>query len=125
DGRPLPMPACRESDLEQQERLADIYFQGVFERPNEQTSRRTASYYGMISFIDEQVGRMLEALDRTGQRENTLVVFMSDHGEMLGDHGLVRKGCRFYEGLVRVPLILSWPGIVQQGAVRDDLVELT
>ena len=125
DGRPLPMPAFRESDLEQQERLADIYFQGVFERPNAQTSRRTASYYGMISFIDEQVGRMLEALDRTGQRENTLVVFMSDHGEMLGDHGLVRKGCRFYEGLVRVPLILSWPGIVQQGAVRDDLVELT
>src|SRR5690606_31810439 len=86
---------------------------------------RTASYYGMITFIDEQLGRVLDALDRSGQREETLVVFMSDHGETLGDHGLVLKGCRFYEGLVRVPLIVSWPGVVRQGHVRDDLVELT
>jgi len=50
---------------------------------------------------------------------------MSDHGEMLGDHGLVLKGCRFYEGLVRVPLIVSWPGRFQQGVVSDALVELT
>ena len=48
---------------------------------------------------------------------------MSDHGEMLGDHGLLLKGCRFYEGLVRVPLMISWPGRVQPG-IRDDLVEL-
>ena len=47
---------------------------------------------------------------QTGQRENTAIVFTSDHGEMLGDHGLLYKGCRFYEGLVRVPLIFSWPG---------------
>ena len=38
-------------------------------------------------------------LDETGLRENTIIIFMSDHGEMLGDHGLVLKGCRFYEGL--------------------------
>ena len=44
---------------------------------------------------------------------------------MLGDHGLIQKGCRFYEGLVRVPLIFSWPGHFEQGLVRGDLVELT
>ena len=49
---------------------------------------------------------------------------MSDHGEMLGDHGLVAKGCRFYEGLVRVPLIFSWPGQIESGLVSDALVEL-
>ena len=56
----------------------------------------------MIELIDEQVGRTLDALERTGQLENTVVIFMSDHGEMLGDHGLTAKGCRFYEGAVRV-----------------------
>ncbi len=51
---------------------------------------------------------------------------MSDHGESLGDHGLLLKGCRFYEGLVRVPLILSWPGgSIAQGVTRRALVELT
>ena len=72
----------------------------------------------MVELIDEQVGRMLEALERTGQRDNTVVIFMSDHG-------LTTKGCRFYEGAVRVPLIISWPGRFQQGLVADGLVELT
>jgi arylsulfatase A-like enzyme len=50
---------------------------------------------------------------------------MSNHGEMLGDHGLLLKGNRFYEGLVRVPLVFSWPGQVRAGLVSDALVELT
>ena len=50
---------------------------------------------------------------------------MSDHGEMLGDHGLTAKGCRFYEGAVRVPLVISWPGRFRQGVVADGLAELT
>ena len=54
------------------------------------TDRRavTAAYYAMIELIDDQVGRMLDALEETGQLDRTLVLFMSDHGEMLGDHGL-------------------------------------
>ena len=79
----------------------------------------------MIELIDHNVGRMLSALEENGQRDRTIVVFMSDHGEMLGDHGLLLKGCRFYEGLVRVPLILSWPGKFREGIVSDALVELT
>ena len=50
---------------------------------------------------------------------------MSDHGEMLGDHGLTAKGCRFYEGAVRVPLIVPWPGRFRQAVVADGLMELT
>jgi len=84
----------------------------------------TAAYYAMIELIDEQVGRMLAALEETGQLENTIVIFMSDHGEMLGDHGLYLKGPHFYEEAVRCPLIVSWPGKFKQDLRSDGLVEL-
>ena len=84
----------------------------------------TAAYYAMIEHIDEGVGRMLDALDETGQRENTLVIFMSDHGEMLGDHGIYLKGPHFYEEAVRVPLVMSWPGQFSAGLRAEGLVEL-
>ena len=84
-----------------------------------------AAYYAMIELIDDQIGRVLDALHASGQADDTLVIFTSDHGEMLGDHGLIQKGCRFYEGLVRVPLILSWPGRVRAGQESGALVELT
>jgi len=86
--------------------------------------RITAAYYAMIELIDDQVGRILAALDETGQRENTLVIFMSDHGEMLGDHGFYLKGPHFYEQAIRVPLIMSWPGRIGYGQQIDGLVEL-
>ena len=79
----------------------------------------------MIKLIDDQVGRILKALEESGQRDDTVIIFTSDHGEMLGDHGLIQKGCRFYEGLVRVPLIFSYPGRFREGWVSDALVELT
>ncbi len=83
-----------------------------------------AAYYAMIELIDDNVGRMLQALEESGQREDTLVIFTSDHGELAGDHQLVGKGCRFYESLVRVPLICSWPGQIREGVICDALVEL-
>ncbi len=122
----MPEPLFRESDLEAQAKLAGIDFQTQPRRPEDFDARRIkAAYYAMIELIDDNVGRLLDALERSGQRDNTLIIFMSDHGETLGDHGLVAKGCRFYEGLVRVPLIFSWPGHFPQGAVSDALVELT
>lgn len=82
-----------------------------------------AAYWAMIDLIDEQVGRILEVLERTGQRERTLIIFMSDHGELLGDHGIYLKGPHFYDASVRVPLLLSLPGIVPRGSAPG-LVEL-
>jgi len=84
-----------------------------------------AAYWAMTDLIDRQVGRMLDALDRTGQLENTIVIFMSDHGEMLGDHGIYLKGPHFYEPAVHVPLIVSWPGRIAGGRRSTALVELT
>jgi arylsulfatase A-like enzyme len=58
----------------------------------------------MIELVDDQLGRIMKTLETTGQRNNTIVVYSTDHGEMLGDHGLIGKGCRFYEGQVHVPV---------------------
>jgi arylsulfatase len=83
-----------------------------------------AAYYAMIEQVDTEVGRLLKALDDTGQAENTIVIYMSDHGEMLGDHGIFLKGPYFYEGAIRVPLIIRWPGRYKAGLKSDALVEM-
>ena len=83
-----------------------------------------AAYWAMCDFIDVQLGRMIEALEESGQLENTIVIFMSDHGEMLGDHGIYLKGPYFYEPAVHVPLIISQPGIIQSGVRQQAMVEL-
>ena len=70
-----------------------------------------ANTYGQIALIDHNVGRILAALEMSGQAENTLVIYISDHGDWLGDHGLVLKGPMHYEGLLRVPMIWRGPGV--------------
>lgn len=121
----LPEPPFQDSDIETQKRLSTHVYQSQPKLPNEGNRKRMANYYGMISLVDWNVGRLLEFLEQSGQRENTIVIFTSDHGQLLGDHGLEHKGCRFYEGLVKVPLILSWPGHFQSDFQSDALVELT
>ena len=143
-------PIFQPSDLTQQAKLAAVDFQSQARDPAEldikspilpQSPTRLlveadtagardalsliAAYYAMIKLIDDQVGRILAALDASGQLDNTIVIFTSDHGETLGDHGLIQKGCRFYEGLVRVPLIWSWPGTFAADVRSPALVELT
>ena len=143
-------PLFRESDLAQQAKLAAVDFQSEARRPAALDIRSPilpqsparhlleadtagdrdarvliAAYYAMVKLIDDQVGRILAMLDETGQRQNTIIIFTSDHGEALGDHGLIQKGCRFYEGLVHVPLIWSWPGQFSANLRSDALVELT
>jgi arylsulfatase A-like enzyme len=125
DPASMPGPHFQPGDLAIQQALAGIDFQGDALPPEEHDAHRCqAQYYAMINQIDDQLARILQALDQTGQRDNTVIIFTSDHGEMLGDHGLLQKGCRFYEGLVRVPLVLSWPGRFLQNVQRDALVEL-
>jgi arylsulfatase A-like enzyme len=83
-----------------------------------------ANYYGMISLVDHQVGRMLSALDDAGLADNTLVVFTSDHGELLGDHGLMLKGPMHYEGLLRVGLIMRGPSIAADQQIDEPVSTL-
>jgi arylsulfatase A-like enzyme len=126
DPEALPDPPFKEADLVTLPARAGVEFQTMPRHPAEYCTRSLrAAYLAMLELADAQIGRVLDALDESGQRDNTLVVLTSDHGDMQGDHGLVRKGCRFYEGLVRVPLIWRWPGHVRAGLRSDALVELT
>ena len=121
----MPGPNFQPSDFDAQRALASVDFQTESLSPEAIDGKNIqALYYAMISLIDDQFARIVEYLDRTGQRENTLIIFTSDHGESLGDHGLLYKGCRFYEGLVRVPLIFNCPGTVSSGVQSKALVEL-
>lgn len=125
DPEEMPGPYFKESDLQQQAKLASLDFQDEVKTPQEHDAKRKqADYYAMIAQIDDQFARILQALDESGQRENTVIIFTSDHGETLGDHGLMYKGCRFYEGLVRVPLIFHAPARFQKNLRSDALVEL-
>lgn len=84
----------------------------------------TAACYAMVELIDHNVGRILDFLDEKGLRENTIMIFHSDHGELQGDHGMYWKGPFMYDCSTRVPLIISWPGHFKQGLTCDALVEL-
>ena len=122
----MKLPIFRPEEMKSQLDFANVDHQTkISVSPHEYDARRmVAAYYAQIELLDDQIGRLLHALDEAGERENTIVVFTSDHGEMLGDHGLRLKGCRFYDGAVRVPLIISWPGHFLQGLRSNALVEL-
>ena len=83
--------------------------------------RSMAAYYGMVSLIDQEVGRIMDALSRLGLAENTLVIFTTDHGHFLGQHGLVAKGAFHYEDLIRIPMIARYPGHIPAGSVSQAL----
>lgn len=89
----------------------------------EEWRRVVSHYYGMVSLIDDQVDRVLAALRDSGLEDNTIVIFTSDHGELLGDHGLLFKGPHHYDCLLRVPTLIRWPGTISPGTQVDELVE--
>ncbi|UFU06076.1 sulfatase family protein [Ruania halotolerans] len=82
-------------------------------------------YHASIALLDAEIGQVLDRLDELGLAEDTLVIVTSDHGEMLGDRGLMTKGAFFYEPCVRVPLLLRQPGVVPDGVRVADPVALT
>ncbi|MCD6354248.1 MAG: sulfatase-like hydrolase/transferase [Prolixibacteraceae bacterium] len=87
----------------------------------EKVQYMTANYYAFVTEVDDWVGKILNKLDELKLAENTLVIFVSDHGEMLGAHGMRGKFC-FYEESVRVPLIFRFPGKIKAGTVISNPV---
>ncbi len=129
----MPLPLWKEGELDNKPFAhKDCYLHGsqkgmvrdTVHMTDDEKRECTRDYYAEIELMDHQVGRLLDFLEERGLRENTIIVFMSDHGEMLGDHGIYWKGGYFYEGLIRVPLIVSWPGTVREGLKSSALVEL-
>ena len=120
---PDPMPWPEDNrELPESIRTMDDFLPMNASTP-ENIRKVRASYYGRISLIDRWVGRILDACEETGMLEEMVIIFWSDHGDMLGDHRRLFK-TTFHESSMRVPLILRWPGQSQQGATSDALVEI-
>jgi choline-sulfatase len=103
---PFDYPAATDHPI-----VADLHehFQGT-DLDKETLRRLRTGYYALVTAIDEQIGRVLDALESTGQDEETVVIYTSDHGEILGDHGLWWKCCT-YEPAVGIPLVMAGPDV--------------
>jgi len=121
----MPGPCFKPSDIEFQKKLDFAYFQTESQDPDNFNARLLqAQYWAMVDQIDDNLGRLFQVLKDLGEWDNTIIIFTSDHGDMVGDHGFQKKGCRFYDGLVRVPLIFHWPKGYAQDIKSEALVEL-
>lgn len=81
-----------------------------------------ARYYATITEIDHAVGRVIQRLEETGQAENTIVIYTADHGDMCGSHRMIDKHYIMYDDVVKVPLIIRWPGMIPSGMMRDEFI---
>lgn len=126
DRRPWWHRATLEGKPDIREDMAEFRtkFSRVGELSDDQLREVIANYYGMISLIDHNVGRILAELDRLGLDKNTIVIYTSDHGDWLGDHGLLLKGPMMYEGLLRVGCIFKGPGVPSRKRVSDPVSNL-
>ncbi len=124
----IPLPNYVEGELENkppyQKKYAESGRYNTDKMSDYDKRMITAAYWAMVDHIDFQVGRLLDELEKTGQKENTIVIFTSDHGEMLGDHNIYIKGPFLYDPAIKVPLIVSYPGVIEGDRRTSALVEL-
>ena len=80
-------------------------------------------YYSAVSFVDYNIGKVLDALEETGQMENTIIIFTTDHGEMLGDHDTFGKSCA-YDSSAKIPFIIRYPKKFKPGSSNQDFCDL-
>jgi len=112
----VPDSALTETDIPGIRAELDYSYLGTSSNLSEEDTRNMRrGYAASLILLDDEVGRVLDTLEKNGQTENTLVIFTSDHGDMLGDHGLYVKGAFFYDPCVRVPLIVRLPGVLKGG----------
>jgi choline-sulfatase len=123
----IVVPPCAKGEFDQRapERNRVLYrMLGVRDDPEWQLRELMGVYHAMVRFVDDGVGQILDALESLDLRKETIVVFCSDHGDMMGEHGMQCKGGVFYDCLTRVPLIVSWPGTVAPGHRESSMVNL-
>jgi choline-sulfatase/uncharacterized sulfatase len=92
------------------------------DRNPERLKRVLASYYALITVIDQEIGRVMQTLEEIGEADNTIVIYCADHGDFAGEHGLFHKNFGIYDSIHRIPFLLHWPD-GPQGAVCDSFVE--
>jgi len=126
DPEKIALPLPTEEELRSKPRFERenlrIYAGGL-DLTKEQIGICRGTYYGMVSLVDAQVGRLVECLKKAGLLNNTIIAINSDQGFQLGEHGLWKKRV-FYEQNVCVPFIISWPGAIPSGKVIHEPVEM-
>ena len=107
----MPMPIFKEGAIQSKTPLARQAFKDKSDHclDPQRMKKTIAAYHATGTHIDATVGRVVDCLRENGLEDNTVIVFTSDHGEMLGDHGILHKGPLFFEGAVRVPLVYRFP----------------
>ena len=126
EGRPWWHEAVLTSEPSGPKENAEVRksYSRIPEQTDEQLREIIANTYGQISLIDHNVGRLMIALEEAGIADNTYVIYISDHGDWLGDHGLILKGPMHYEGLLRVPMIVRGPGVPENRVVDEPVSTL-
>jgi len=120
----IELPPFKLSDFESRPNWQERTYQGRFSAYTDEDKRNIiAKYYGLVTYIDTQIGRILGTLDELGMAGNTAVIYTADHGDNMGEHGLFAKFASMYEGEVRVPGIVRLPGVIREGAVVDTPIE--
>ncbi|MEO0793065.1 MAG: sulfatase-like hydrolase/transferase, partial [Pseudomonadota bacterium] len=126
DGRPWWHEKVLTAEPAGEKKHAEIRkgYSRISEQSDEQLREIIANTYGQLALIDHQVGRLMIALDEAGLSDNTMVFYISDHGDWLGDHGLILKGPMHYEGLLRVPMLVRGPGVPEGKIVSEPVSTL-
>ncbi len=134
EGRELPGPVAREGELAEKppqhlahrKMHANTHHESVIrmgEIDDAGMERMRRHYFAKITTVDEQIGKILASLEARGWLDDSLILFCSDHGELLGDHGLAYKWL-MYDPIVHVPLVARWTGVIEPGRSTGDLVSL-
>lgn len=130
----LPKPIAWD---DKREKMNELYHQEYYEERQEESIDGGPSQYtlkqiqetkalawGMVNHIDDCIGEVMDYLEKSGKLENTVVMFLADHGELMGDHGMYCKGPFHYQGLIKVPWIVSWPGHIQENVHQGALTSM-
>jgi choline-sulfatase len=127
EGKRIPLPAAPAVPLDKlhpYNRWIQVHHEAdVYTFSEEEIANARRAYYGMVTYFDELVGKLADELERLDLMRNTVIIVTSDHGEMLGEHGMWFKRT-FYDPAAKVPLIVSWPGVLRGGRRVNQTVSL-
>ena len=104
--------------------LRSVWEKVLGEDMEERILRARSNYHGMLRLIDDQFRRLIEGLRERGLEENTIVIYLSDHGDFVGEYGLIRKGPDLPDILCHIPMIWKGPGITAQGKLKNGFVSI-
>jgi len=126
DPEEVDLPASYAETFDGKPRVQENYveYRGVGGFDRETWREVRAAYWGFVTLIDRQIGRILDAVDNLGLTDETVVVHAADHGDFVGGHRQFNKGPLMYEDTYHVPLQVRWPGVVEAGSVTDAPVRL-